>query len=59
MNDSVAAWRSVTPTPPATPTKPPPTDGASPNTSSREYAWTARPWKLPSVPKPPLPTVPS
>ena len=45
--------------PPATPTNPPPTEGASPNTSSEEAAWTARPWKLGRVPKPVLVVVPS
>ena len=41
MNAIVATVRRVTPTPPATPTKPPPAAAASPNTSSFDVAWTA------------------
>jgi hypothetical protein len=46
--------RSVTPTAPATPTKPPPIAAANPNTFSDDEAWTATPWNAPAenVPKP-------
>src|SRR3954449_9552494 len=51
-NASVAARRMVTPTPPATPTKPAPTAGVSPKTSSLDQAWTASPRNEPREPKP-------
>ena len=53
-NALVVTSRIVTPTPPATPTKPPPIAGASPKTSSLEAAWTAKPWKLPCFSKSPV-----
>jgi hypothetical protein len=57
----VVTCRIVTPIPPETPTKPPPTDGDRPKTSSLEYAWTARPWNAlrPWSPKPLAVRVPS
>ena len=51
IQDFVVTWISVTPTPPATPTKPPPTLAASPKMSSFDALWTARPW-IPPVWKP-------
>ena len=50
----VVTCSRVTPTPPATPTKPPPTLAERPKTFSLEALWTARPWKL-DVSKPPEP----
>ena len=43
MKAWVVTWRSVTPTPPATPTKPPPALAERPKTFSLEALWTARP----------------
>src|SRR5437867_4146850 len=39
-NAFVVTFMTVTPTPPATPTKPPPIAGARPNTSSLDVPWT-------------------
>ena len=43
----------VTSTAPATPTNPAPSATARPKMFSLECAWTAKPWKEPTVPKPP------
>ena len=50
----VVTWSSVTPTPPAMPTKPPPALADSPKTFSLDALCTARPSKL-AVSKPPEP----
>src|SRR5688572_18071540 len=60
MNALVVTLSSVTPTPPATPTNPPPALALRPKTFSDDEPWTARPWKQPgsvgsaqtTVPKP-------
>ena len=59
MNAFDVACSSVTPTPPATPTKPPPALAESPKKSSLAVVCTARPWKLDVVPKPFDVTVPT
>ena len=59
MNAFDVACSSVTPTPPATPTKPPPALAESPKKSSLAVVCTARPWKPDVVPKPFDVTVPT
>ena len=54
MNAFTRTVIRVTPTPPATPTKPPPTLAASPKISSLEVLSTATPW-MRLVPKPSSP----
>ena len=49
MNASVVMYMSVTPTPPATPTKPPAMAGASPKMSSLEVLTMATPLNEPCV----------